>query len=232
VSAPEILSMEEVREIATSTRCSRGVWNWQEHARLCATVEHWHREAQGKASVGAGIEALKGAFESTVSRDTHAEVVAERDRLRALVAGMREALGSWQKWEANIIADDRCWSGSAPTIEQEHLDALTPLQDARAALLADPDGRRAHDLAAKDREAAEKWRALMAEAEEHLKEPEHAAFIEKATAAIAEGEEELRLLRDLESIASKAFCSRRLPLAAPVAALAAFRARQKKGTPK
>ncbi len=53
-------------------------------------------------------------------------------------------------------------------------------------------------LLVQDREAARKWRALM-EADAEQLDPEHVAFIERATAAIAEGEEELRLLRAWES---------------------------------
>lgn len=262
---PEILSMEEVRVIAAS-RPGNGAWV----QALCLTVEHWHREARGKASVGAGIEALKSAFESTVPRDTHAEVAAERDRLRIFLDSVLADLCSTQGLHEYLggLHADRCAgcdlrrkvtkaldyprgdlltaaaAKEDPAAEQDRLRALVAgmreevkrllgVADVRLdhvqalvdqgasgdvvlwmdssgrgvwlkevlptpALLSDPDGQRAYELAAKDREDAKKWRALMAEAEEHRQEPEHAAFVERAVAAIAEASKELRLLREIE----------------------------------
>lgn len=189
---PEILSMKEVRRWAAEIKedPTRGAVTRGMFQDLLATAEHWHREADEAAHVAA-VQAEE--------LDTLVDVAEERDRLRALVAGMREALGDWQKWEADIIRDDRCWSGSVPTIEQKHLDALTPLQDALTDLLADPDGLRAYELAANNREDARKYRALESESAAILKrDPELVADLAAAAAEFAEREEELRLLRELE----------------------------------
>lgn len=218
---PEILSMEEVRRFARAAERINYSLPADDTTRLCLTVEHYATLAQRHS-------------ETSHERDAAAYSLAiERDRLRALVAGMREWVLGHDHWLGCSIhtEGDRCGCGYS-------------------ALLLDDDGQRAYDLATKDREDAEKWRALMAEAEEHLKEPEHAAFIARATQAFEEGEEELRLLRAWESarasqIACEAKCRESeetdplrvlLGMATSDAAeratwtaLSAFRARQKGG---
>jgi hypothetical protein len=148
--APNSLSLEEVRLLASEPSLFDGSPLSQHIAmRLCATVRHWRNQAASAVSIeSATLEEWKLA---------EAAMETENVRLSALVAQQREALKSWEQWEADIIRDDRCWSGSVPTIEQEHLDALTPLQEARTRILADPTGQR----------AAEELRLLRAWEEAH-----------------------------------------------------------------
>lgn len=44
----------------------------------------------------------------------------------------RDVLKAWERWEADIIEDDRCWQGDWPVITPPHYDALIPgLQERR-----------------------------------------------------------------------------------------------------
>ena len=72
---------------------------------------------------------------------------AEIERLRARIRELEALMKDWEAWEASIILDARCWApgGMAPLprLQQDHLDALTPLQERRNAALAKatPDAR-------------------------------------------------------------------------------------------
>lgn len=89
MSAPEptILSMEEVRRLTTA---ATNITPFIERAplgeavtertirRLCATVEHWHREAQGKASAGKDLddaENWRTLMSETANAPGHAEMI-------------------------------------------------------------------------------------------------------------------------------------------------------------
>lgn len=128
-------------------------------------------------------------------------------------------------------------SGHAETIADN--SPLSRETVARLCATAEHWHREAH-LAAKDREAAENWRILMSEA---ANDPDHTEMIERATQEFEEGQEELRLLRDLEDsmearralwhgaiIAPDREDSKALlRISASLEALSAFRARQKEG---
>lgn len=62
-------------------------------------------------------------------------VRGEIEKLRESLGWCRNVLLAWERWEANIIMDDKCWPGALPVIQQKHLDALTPLQQERNAVV-------------------------------------------------------------------------------------------------
>ena len=244
---PEILSMEEVREIAASTRCQPGVWNWQEHARLCVTVEHY----AGKLVEGTkltwycpkcdrwqdrrtGCEADIRFDERQKAEGEAAQIAAEQDRLRALVAGMREALRCSHEGRRCTCAfvEGVRWGACCPSCAEK----ATVRQ-----LLADPDGQLAYELAAKDREDAGRWREMAATTDQMLKEWDETDPMTRLAEEAAEESEELRLLRDVEAARlcyEEALCHegkfglgecahRRGLMELAWKSLAAFRARQK-----
>lgn len=112
----EILTLEEVRAIASGLHAQPGTWNWSEVARLCATVLHWkaafdEAEADRVRMDGAGKK-LAGHF---------VEKQAKNARLSALVARMR----AW----VERCRESKLYAGeSAVEI---------------SAILADPDGQHA-----------------------------------------------------------------------------------------
>ena len=81
---PEVLALEEVRELATLRWQEVMEYSPEAMARrvrnLCATVERHVVEASGLA---AGMPLLRGSL---------GDAESERDRLRGLVAGMREEI--------------------------------------------------------------------------------------------------------------------------------------------
>jgi hypothetical protein len=180
VREPEVLSLEEVRAIAAGTHAQPGTWNWQEVASLCATVEHWHQETCRRDN---------RAREWQESAQTFHDAGA---RLSTLVGRMREALPLFA-YEVDHNSVLVCRDCGAPRRGTHKPDCELGL------LLTDPDGQHAAEEYAKLREHAEAWRTLMSEAAEHLKEPEHAALLEKAERAVEEDAEERRLLLALES---------------------------------
>lgn len=223
--AREILTMEEVREqrftVPDEVRGADARLLSARIRRLAATVEHWHREAQGKDE-----RAREWSLAAQRYHDDGVEIAKERGRLRALVDSQRQALELHAK---------RFSSGGRHVEVYCSMCSATQGHNPRC-LLNDPDGLTASELAAKDREDAEKWRALMEATDDQL-DPKHVAFIERATRAIAEGEEELRLLRELERAAAAVDAT---PIGAwadggiaavgsALGALSAFRAGQKEG---
>jgi hypothetical protein len=141
--APEILSLAEVREVraaAHNYRLGHPV------PRLCATVEHWHAQAEANWSCyedaqEAQTNALQRVEEVAAERDRlnksaagHEEgyylACQERDRLRALVGRMREALEGAQSLKVG-----RPESSDDPVIKA--------LAEMVRDVLSDPDGQRA-----------------------------------------------------------------------------------------
>lgn len=55
------------------------------------------------------------------------------NRLEEAAHKALESLLAWQRWEAGIVNDDGCWGPSGQCDIQDHLEALTPLQEARNA---------------------------------------------------------------------------------------------------
>ena len=146
---PEVLALEEVRELATLRWQEVMEYSPEAMARrvrnLCATVERHVVEASGLA---AGMPLLRGSL---------GDAESERDRLRGLVAGMREEierlleLAGARRDLAQALVDQGCTGDVVIWMNRGGRgiwlrDVLPTL-----ALLADPDGVAASEAATNDR---------------------------------------------------------------------------------
>ena len=62
------------------------------------------------------------------------EQVAEFDRLREASRQMADAIKAWERWEADIILNDKAWRGGAvvyPTLRDGLWDRVIELQEIR-----------------------------------------------------------------------------------------------------
>lgn len=191
------------------------------------------------------------------------ERIADSARLAALTRldAFRELEPGWDSYEAKPIAEEALILAALllrspeifPTVEggiqlewREHKPGglyveIEVLPDGMIEVLLMRGDEAAQEWSKEAmepvREAAESWHALMSEAAEHLKEPEHLARVAKVERAIEEKAEERRLLLELEradeaqAVEFWAQGQAHEKLAAARSALRAFRARQKEAGP-
>jgi hypothetical protein len=180
VSGPELLTLKEVRSVAADAAACLFVQS-SLLARLCSTVEHWHREAAASLEANAACALAKEDIE------TQAQGLGlENARLSALVARQREALEALFSFPG--VRDLLAPAGSLGSSVDRVTEALS-----------DRDGQRAAAELRQLHEDAEKYRALRAESAAILeRDEEFLAQLREAERAQEEQEEELRLLRAWE----------------------------------
>jgi hypothetical protein len=176
-------------------------------------VQRWAAEIKADPTRGA---ITRGMFRDLCATTLH--LAAERDRLRALVAGMRDAGSNLiKKLEEAAQAGDFIMDEAAVV--------------AFRSCLADPDGQRAAEEAAKAREDARQWREMCATTDRMLAEWDATDPMTRLAEEAAAESEELRLLREFEAGYRDLGAGTNARLIHAGAALDAFRARQK-GAPK